>query len=108
MSEISKLNKLEDRVLVQEFTISELQKKVQAEDTIKQMEKEIEIKDKMINEKDKQIIRLEDKIAEQNEVNMKTGTNFNIKEDQLNKAQTENNVLLAQNQNLNTQIEQLR
>ena len=108
MSEISKLNKLEDRVLVQEFTISELQKKVQAEDTIKQMEKEIEIKDKMINEKDKQIIRLEDKIAEQNEVNMKTGTNFNIKEDQLNKAQTENNVLFAQNQNLNTQIEQLR
>lgn len=108
MSEINKLNKLEDRVLVQEFTISELQKKVQAEDTIKQMEKEIEIKDKMINEKDKQIIRLEDKIAEQNEVNMKTGTNFNIKEDQLNKAQTENNVLLAQNQNLNTQIEQLR
>lgn len=106
--EINKSNKLEDKVLVQEFTINELKKKVQVEDAIKNMEKELDEKDKLLNNRDKKIIMLEDKISELSDFSRKTGSNFNKTENQLKNVQEEIAALLKKNVELNSKIDELK
>ena len=72
------------------------------------MEKEIEDKWRIIAQKDKQIILLQDKIEELGEFNMKTGSNFNKKEDQLAEALKENKALLFRNDQMISQWEEVR
>lgn len=92
---------------MQEFTISELKKKVIVEDRIKKLEAELDEKDKTIMEKDQQILMMEEKISDLSEFTRKTGNNFNKNQNELSKAQSEIEDLQNANLELNTEIEKL-
>ncbi|CAI2367874.1 unnamed protein product [Moneuplotes crassus] len=102
------IRRLENRVLDQAFTIKELKKNVEVEDSMKAMENEIEEREKIISEKEKKIILLQDQVNELNELQNKTGSNFHKKEGELNLVQAENEDLSLRNQQLLAQVKELK
>jgi chromosome segregation ATPase len=95
-------------VVVQEFTINELKKKVKAEDTIKNMEKELEEKDRVITEKDKCMLvndqkiselkaQLQEKLALLKDLDDKFGPDFESTKEQYKIAREENSMLTKRN-----------
>lgn len=108
-------------MLVQEFTISELKNKVQMEDELRKVEKELEEKERIFTDKEQQFRysaififrfrtdsqRNEEQIIQLTDSNKKLVSNYAKKNEELEKSRIENSALLKRNHEMNQIIEQL-